>query len=151
MANCRLSFANKQKQDRAHKQAGDKDADRNEHPKLRKTHGATQHEREKTNCGRERAKENSASKFCHRGGNSLVMRFSVGARLVIAPDDENGEINAEPDENAAEADADHAEPSEQELSKRERDQTTEEKANGRAHERQPSAKTCKENRAYQRD
>ena len=118
---------------------------------MRKAHGATQHQGEKTHRRRKRAEENRSSKFCHRGGNGLLMRFSVGARLVIASDGKNCEVNTEPDENGAEADADHAEPSEQELSKRKRNQTRQKKAKCRAYERQPSAKTCKEDRAYQHD
>src|SRR5437867_7914289 len=113
MTNCSLSLANKQEQNRAHEQAGDENPNSDEHTELRKTHGATQHERKKANCRRERAKENRASKFCYGSGDGLLMRFSVAARLVIAPDGENGEIDAEPDENGAEAHADHAEPSEQ--------------------------------------
>src|SRR4029077_10780186 len=122
-----------------------------QHTELRKAHGVTQHQGEKTYCCRKRAEENRPTKFCNRGGNGLLMRSSVGARLVIASDSENCEINTEPDENGAEADADHAEPSEYELPKRKRNQTREEKAQCRASERQPSAKTCKEKRAYQHD
>src|SRR5207249_521961 len=109
------------------------------------------HQCEKTYCGRERAEENRAPEFCHRGGNGLLVWFSVGARLVIASDGENCEINTEPDENGAEADADHAEPSEKKLAGCQRNQTGEEKAKCRAYERQPSAKTYKEDRAYQHD
>src|SRR6266403_5597891 len=103
MVNSRLSLADKQEQDRAHQQAGDENADRNEHTKLRKTHGATQYECKKANCCCERAKENRATKFCHRGGNGLLMRFSIGAGLVIASHSENCEIDAEPDKDGAEA------------------------------------------------
>src|SRR5437763_14997156 len=135
MVNSRLSLADKQEQDRAHQQAGDEKSDRNEHTKLRKTQGATQYECKKANCCCERAEENRASKFCHRGGNGLLMRFSVGARLVITPDGENCEVHAEADENGAETDADHAEPSKQELPSCECNQTRQEKTKCHAHER----------------
>src|SRR6266581_3844045 len=151
MANWRLSFANKQKQNRAHEQAGDENPNRNEHTELGKTHGATQHQGEKTHRRRKRTEENRPSKFCYRRGNGLLVWFSVGARLVIASDGENCEIDAEPDKNGAEAHADHTKPPEKKLAGCERNQTSEEKAKRRAHERQPSAKTCKENRAYQHD
>src|SRR6266496_5511843 len=151
MANGCLSLANKQEQNRAHQQAGDENANRNEHTKLRKTHGATQHQRKKANCCREGAEENRATKFCHRGGNGLPMRFSIGASLIIASDGENCEIDAEPNKDGAEADADHAQSPEEELPKRQRNQTRDEKTKRHAHEGQPSQKTRKENRTYQHD
>ena len=43
------------------------------------------------------------------------MRLPVGARLMVASDAENCEIHAEPDENRAKGDADHAELSEKKL------------------------------------
>ena len=43
------------------------------------------------------------------------MRFSVGARLMVASDGENCEVHPEADENRAEGDADHAESPEKEL------------------------------------
>src|SRR6476620_3442765 len=151
MANGCLSLANKQEQDRAHQQASDENANRNEYAKLRKTHGATQYERKKANRCRQRAKENRATKFCHRGGNGLLMRFSIGASLVIASNGENCEIDAEPDKDGAEADADHAQSSKEELSKRQRNQTRDEETKRHAHEGQPSPKTRKKNCTYQHD
>src|SRR5207245_11143523 len=87
-----------------------------------------------------------------RGGNGLLMRLSVGARLVITPDGENCEVDAEADENGAETDADHTEPSKQELPSCECNQTRQEKTKCHAHERRKhSGKPGKENRAYQHD
>src|ERR1700758_2250423 len=77
------------------------------------------------------------------------MRFSVGARLVITSYGKNCEIDAEPNENRAEANADHAETSEEELPECERNQTGQQKAKCRSDQRQPSLKTRKENRADQ--
>src|SRR5207247_2343696 len=79
------------------------------------------------------------------------MRFSVGARLMVASDAENCEIHAESDENRAEGDADHAEPPEKKQTGCQRQQTSKEKTKCHASQRQPSAKTCKENDAYQHD
>src|SRR5438046_8828247 len=109
ITNCRLSVANKQEQNRAHEQTGDENANRNEHTKLRKTHGATQHQREESNCSRESAEEHRSTKSCHGNGNGFLMEFSVGARLVVPPERENWEIDTQPDENGGEARDDRAE------------------------------------------
>ena len=73
ITNCRLSVANKQEQNRAHEQTGDENANRNEHTKLRKTQGATQHQREESNCSRERAEEHRSTKSCDGNGNGFLM------------------------------------------------------------------------------
>ena len=56
------------------------------------------------------------------------MRLSVGARLMVASDGENRKIHAEPDENRAEGNADHAESPEKKLPQSESNQAGEEKA-----------------------
>ena len=151
MANCGLPLGNKQKQDRAHEQSRDENADGDEHAELGKTHRAAQHQREKSHCGGERPKENGASKFCYRGRDCLLMRFPICAPLVVAPNRENCEINAEADENRAKGNTDHAESPEKKLPGCKRHQTREEKAKPHADQRQPSAKTSKKDDAYQHD
>ena len=53
------------------------------------------------------------------------MRFSICARLVIPPNRENCEINAEADENRAKGNTDHAESPEKKLPGCKRHQTGE--------------------------
>jgi hypothetical protein len=79
------------------------------------------------------------------------MRFSIRARLVIASDGENREVDSKADENRAKTDADHAESSEKKLPERQRNQAREQKTKCHAQQRQPSAKTYKENCAYQQN
>ena len=81
------------------------------------------------NRGCERPEENRASKFCDRRGNGLLMRLSIGARLMVPHHGENREINTQPDENGAKCHADHAEAAEKELPERKRYQAREQKAN----------------------
>src|SRR6185503_15693766 len=104
-----------------------------------KTHCATQCQREKTYRRCKGAKKNRPSKLCHRSCDCLLMPFAIAARLMIAPDGENREINAESDENGAKADTDHAQPSEEKLSGRKRYQAREKKAKRHARQRQPSS------------
>src|SRR5439155_25208932 len=88
--------------------------------------------------------KNRSSKFCYRRRDCLPMWFSIGARLVIASDGKNREVDSQPDENCAKSNADHAEPTEKKLPQSESKQAREEKAKGRAQQRKPLAKTCKE-------
>ena len=79
------------------------------------------------------------------------MWLPIGARLVIASDGENCKINSEPDQNGAECHANHAESSEKKLSRGQRYEAGEKKANRHADQWQPSAKACEKNDAYQHD
>ena len=65
MASGPVSLADKQKQNRAHEQAGDENPDRNEHTEFGEAHRAAQHQRKKSDCRCERAKKNRASESCH--------------------------------------------------------------------------------------
>ena len=115
MTSCRLPLANKQKQNRTHQEPGYENADRNESAQLREGHRTTEYQGKKTDCRGERTEKNRSSKFCYRRRDCLPMWFSIGARLVIASDGKNREVDSQPDENCAKSNADHAEPTEKKL------------------------------------
>src|SRR5262249_45210298 len=105
----------------------------------------------KTNGCRKRAKENRPSKFRHRSRDGLLMRFAIGARLVIAPDGENRKIDSEPNENGAKADTDHAQPPEKKLAGSKPHETGEKKAKRHARQGKPSPEPSEKNRAHEHD
>src|SRR5260370_7717082 len=80
-----LSFANEEKQNRAHKKTGKENADGNERTELREAHRTAQNQSQKTDGGGERAKKNGAAKFRHRRSDGLAMRLSIPPRLLITP------------------------------------------------------------------
>ena len=103
-----MLLANEQEQNRAHEQAGHKNADGNERTELGKGHRATQHQSEKAYSCCERTKEHRAAEFCYRHNNGLLMWFAISARLQVASDDENREIHTEADKDRAKRHTDHA-------------------------------------------
>ncbi len=118
-----LSFANEEKQNRAHKKTGKENADGNERTELREAHRTAQNQSQKTDGGGERAKKNGAAKFRHRRGDGLAMRLSIAARLLITPKDQDRKIDAQSDQDRAEPDRHHAEPAKKKKTQRQRHQT----------------------------
>ena len=125
MTEWRLAFTNKKKQNRAHKKAGEENADCDQDTELRETHRPAQDEREKSDRGCKRTKKYGPAKFCNRRGNGTAMRLTIGPCLLIASKDEDREINAEANQNGAKTHAHHAELSKNEQAKRKRNQTRE--------------------------
>src|SRR5262245_16324322 len=70
---------------------------------------------------------------------------------MITSNGENREIYAEPDENGAKADTDHAQPSKEKLAGCKRYETGEKKAKRHSQQRQPSAKPSEKNRTHEHD
>src|SRR5262249_52449402 len=111
-----------QKQDCAHEKSREKNPDCNQHAQLRETHRAAQNQREKTDCGSERAKEYRAAKLRHGSRNRLLIFLAVDSRLLITAENQNREIDAESNQDCAEPDRDHVESAEAKQPDRERDQ-----------------------------
>src|SRR4029453_9600295 len=88
---------------------------------------------------------------CYRSRDGLLMRFAIGAGLVIAPDGENRKIDAESDKNGAKTHADHAQSSEKKLAHGKRYETGQKKTKRHAQQRKPSAKPDEKNRAHEYD
>ena len=89
------------------------------------THRAAQDQRQKTNCCGKRAKKNRAAKFCHRCGDCLLILLAINARLLVAAEDQDREVDTKSDQNGAETDRDHAECPENQQARRKRHQTRE--------------------------
>src|SRR6266550_2746428 len=103
----RLALAHKEKQDRAHEEPGEQNANRDKDAKLRKTERTTQNEGEETDRRRQRTEKDGASEPVDRRGDGCPMRFAVAASLLIAAENQNGKIDAQPNQNGAESDRHH--------------------------------------------
>ena len=91
----------------------------------------------KPDRGGEGAKEYRPSQFRHRGRDRLPVRLAVGARLLIAAENQDGKIDSEPDEDGAETDRDHVQLAEDEKADGQADQAG--KQQGESHARQAEA------------
>src|SRR5439155_9429035 len=104
-----------------------------------------QNQSKKSYRGRERAEKNCASKFGHRRRNRLLIFLAVNSRLLIAAEDQDREIDAESDQDGAEADCNHAQSAEDKQSDRKRDEAGKQKRETHSEQRQPPSKADEEN------
>src|SRR5947208_561556 len=131
----------KQKENGQHENSGERDAERDEDAELGKPPGTGQHQREKTDRGRERAEENGPAEALDRVAYRCRMIFAVVARLLVAAENEDGEIDSETNENRAEPDSHHVELAKNQETGGERDETAEQERNSHSEQGQPAAET----------
>ena len=99
--------ADEGEEDRHHEQAGAEDAEGDEHAELREARGLAEQKTEERGGGGERAEDDAPALAAERGGDGALV---VGAGFALALVDgveHHAEIDAEADEDRAEADGDH--------------------------------------------
>jgi hypothetical protein len=114
-----------QEEDREHEKPREKDADRDQDAELGKARRVAQEQREKADRRGERAEEDRAAEISNRLVDSCGVVEAVVACLLVATEDEDREVDAEADEDRAEADRHHVQLAEYQQPDRQRHDTAE--------------------------
>src|SRR5205085_8016083 len=92
----------KQEENSQHENTGERDAESYQDPELGEPARSSEHKSEKPNCRRERPEKNRLAESFDSLADSGRMILAIVARLLVAPKNQDREINPNPDENRAE-------------------------------------------------